>query len=110
MGNLTTRNARALVEARKNFKVANIFGQNWGPLYAVYSYGTHWPLFIYDSLSGKWFENEDRHSVTTSAHRSKTRPSAKTELRSVEWMRECLDAGGEALLEEQRLLASLPLC
>lgn len=107
---ITTRNARALVEARKNFKAANIFGQNWGPLYAVYSYGTHWPLFIYDSLSNKWFENEDRYSNTTSRHRSLTRPAARTELRSCSWMKDCLEAGGERLLEESRLLASLPLC
>lgn len=106
---LTTRNARALVQVRKNFKAANIFGQNWGPLYVVYSYGTHWPLYIYDSLSDKWFENEDRYSTTTSKHRTLTRPNAKTLLRSCSWMKACIEAGGADLLEEQRLLASLPL-
>ena len=47
---------------------------NGESMYVVYSYGDHWPLFIYHHLTDTWFENEDRCSVTTSKHRSKLHP------------------------------------
>jgi len=42
--------------------------------YVVFSYGGHWPLFIYDYGTQRWFENDDRYSKTTSKHRSKAHP------------------------------------
>ena len=43
-------------------------------LYVVYSYGPHWPMFIYDTETDQWFENGDKYSVTTSKHTNKIRP------------------------------------
>ena len=58
--------------------------------YVVYSYGDHWPLFIAMTLvpygPDVWFENKDRHSVTTSKHRSQTHPHQPTTLLSTEHM------------------------
>jgi hypothetical protein len=107
---VSTINCRTSVQQKANFKAANVYGLNIGDLYVVYSYGTHWPLFIFDRLSGKWFENEDRYSTTTSKHRTQAHPLATTEKRSLTWMKSCVDCGGEALLEEHRALAALPLC
>ena len=46
------------------------YGEWRGSLYAVFSYGEHWPLFIYDSRTKQWFENQGKYSSTTSRHRT----------------------------------------
>ena len=81
----SNRNARASVQARNVFDASNTFGRIVGPLYVVYSYGVHWPLFVYEG--GVWYENEDRYSVTTSKHRSQLHPLLETEPRSVTWLK-----------------------
>ena len=43
-------------------------------LYVVYSYGAHWPLYVYLKASAQWFGNQDRYSVTTSQHRHQVMP------------------------------------
>ena len=77
---VNNREARRLVQAARPFTANNIFAVNVFhaevPHYIVYSYGTHWPLFIY--VAGKWYENSDRHSVTTSKHRSLCHPHMET--------------------------------
>jgi len=46
--------------------------------YAVYSYGPHWPLFIYSNVTGRWYENTDRYGTTTSKHHSQAHPHCDT--------------------------------
>jgi hypothetical protein len=73
--------ARPLVQNLKPFKGNNTFGEIIGEVYAVFSYGHHWPLFV--NVNGQWYENGDRYSVTTSKHRSQLHPLTTTEIRSV---------------------------
>lgn len=99
----TRQQARAKVQAREPFKTSNrqLFARWVSPnLYVVYSYSTHWPLFMWDGF--KWFENEDGFSATTSRHRSYTHPHQPTELRSATWLRDFIAA------EEARHFESLP--
>lgn len=42
------------------------------PLYVVYSYGRHWPLFA--NWKGVWFANKDKASRTTSKHYGQAHP------------------------------------
>jgi len=56
-----------------NRTVYSIRYENAG-IYAVYSYGNHWPLWVYDWNSNQWYENVDKYSVTTSRHASHTKP------------------------------------
>jgi hypothetical protein len=42
------------------------------PLYVVYSYGRHWPLWA--NWRGLWFGNTDKYGPTTSKHYSQTHP------------------------------------
>lgn len=56
-------------------------------LYVVYSYGAHFPLFIYHYATDTWFENEDRYSVTTSKHRSQAHPLVPTKKASTTFMK-----------------------
>ena len=36
--------------------------------YVVYSYGEHFPMYVYDDEVEMWFGNEDKYSPTTSKH------------------------------------------
>ena len=69
----TNTRSRAYVQSTLAFKAHNLSAEWRGPLYVVLSYG-YWPLFIYDQRSGKWYENSDRYSVTTSKQRSQSHP------------------------------------
>jgi hypothetical protein len=42
--------------------------------YTVYSYGRHFPMFVWDSKVQKWYGNKDKSSRTTSKHMNKLRP------------------------------------
>lgn len=46
-----------------------------GRVYVIYSYGLHFPIYVYDELSQHWLGNQDKYSRTTSTHQSKYRPS-----------------------------------
>ena len=83
------RTSRPYVQRTEPFKNSNgqLYAEWYGKpndvedslsRYVVYSYGVHWPLFVYVPSVGLWFENTDRHSVTTSKHRSQTHPHCDT--------------------------------
>jgi hypothetical protein len=89
--------ARSSVQERTSFLGNNLFGQ-WThndaqpySKYVVYSYGYHWPLFIYER--GVWYENIDKHSVTTSKHRTQTHPLVDTVAMTLEDMLTIRDHG-----------------
>ena len=82
---------RTLVQSRQPFNGNNLFGVylegnealNLTPRYVVYSYGTHWPLFVWQACDhgselGQWFENQDRYSVSTSKHHTQSHPHYPT--------------------------------
>ena len=90
MPKITNKQARAFVQNLKPFATSRrtLYAEWQTPtLYAVFSYGPHWPLFIYDVEDGTWFENEDKYGVTTTQHRNHTHPRTKTELRSTNYLR-----------------------
>jgi hypothetical protein len=82
--------ARPLVQAKEDFTNHNgqLYGEWKGILYVVYSYGPHWPLFVYDAKYDVWFENEDKYSPTTTKHRTQTHPLTDTTKLCAQDMRE----------------------
>lgn len=72
----TLKQAVELVKDKKEFKSGNVFAINYPVTgyYAVFSYGLHWPLFIYDYKKGQWYGNNAKYSVTTSKHYNKLNP------------------------------------
>jgi hypothetical protein len=94
---------REYVRNMKEFTGNNLFarytcatpGTTSEIFYVVYSYGSHYPLFIYHCSTKTWFENEDRYSVTTSKHRSQAHPLplVPTKKASTQFMRRMLDVG-----------------
>ena len=64
---------------------SNIFTENSGKLpdnpttddnlYIVYSYGWHFPMYIYCRQADLWYGNSDKYSASTSKHQSQARPT-----------------------------------
>jgi hypothetical protein len=81
------RHCRPYVQARKAFTNSNgqLYAVNHTPmLYVVYSYGDHWPLFVWDGFD--WYENEEKYSPTTGRHRSYANPYQPTIKRTRKWL------------------------
>lgn len=107
---IANRDARRYVQSRTTFVGSNLFGYTFTDRfapegmqdgYAVFSYGVHWPLFIYSH--GMWFENEERHSVTTSKHRSQSHPHCPTVFLSHHWMKKLFNEGFQAIAKARIL-------
>lgn len=84
MKRIANNKARQAVSALQEFKGSNTFGV-WENefCYAVYSYGKHFPLYVYDGISHAWFGNYDRYSVSTSKHLSQLRPNLDSDIPSI---------------------------
>ena len=106
---IANRDVRQFVQRLHPFEGNNLFAQyrpeGNGVRYIVYSYGDHWPLFIH--AGDTWFENEDKHSVTTSKHRTQAHPHCPTVLLSTKWMLQ-LAKGGYAAIAKARVLQGEP--
>lgn len=88
--------ARQFVISRTEFTTPRYFsrqmrGMNGGQFYAVFSYGLHFPLWVYDYESAQWIVNSDKYSHTTSRQRNflapqnpnATFPATTQELRNI---------------------------
>jgi len=72
MEKVANKNCRNLVEKRQEFDGSNLYARNIGKLYIVYSWGKHYPMFIF--RKGWWYENSDSYSRSTGRHHSNARP------------------------------------
>lgn len=84
--NLTNHECVAYAARREDFsnKGGSIYGKDisrWdadiGPqvvTFTVYSYGTHFPMYVYDYATQRWYGNSSKYSRTTSKHQSIMRP------------------------------------
>ena len=81
---VSNNRSRPFVQNKKEFKGNNLFAVNKGDKYVVYSYGEHFPLFVFSN--GTWYENEDRYSVTTSKQKTQSHPLCKTKKVSTKWL------------------------
>lgn len=108
---IANRDARQFVQRLHPFEGNNLFAQFFcadtssahpgDHGYIVFSYGTHWPLFIH--CNGVWYENEERASRTTSKHRTQTHPHQPTVLLSTAWLKRLARGGYKAIAKERIL-------
>lgn len=78
----SNKNCRQEVANRNVFVANNIFSEyittnaDGTPVdpcrYVVYSYGKHFPMYIYEQ--GTWYANCDKYSPSTSRHQSQANP------------------------------------
>jgi hypothetical protein len=91
--------------ARIPFKNGNLFGEEIGNIYAVFSYGYHFPLAVYANNRRVWYTNEDKWSPTTTRHQSLVRQflGGGTEPRSTSWLKGIISAEREELVPEPQI-------
>lgn len=78
------KDVRPNVRSRTPFLASNMHGdyitsysETGTPItlgYAVFSYGAHFPMYVYDYEHHVWVGNSDKYSVTTSKHQSLANP------------------------------------
>lgn len=71
----TNASCRPLVDSRTPFQGSNMYAEWRGKCYVVFSYGSHFPMYIYDPEAGIWFGNRDKYSTSTTRQQSQARPS-----------------------------------
>jgi len=62
---------------RRHFKTNNetVYTQTYREMYIVYSYGLHWPMYVYDDASQSWFGNSTKYNKpTTNRHTTLAKP------------------------------------
>lgn len=70
-----------------------------GLRYVVYSYGAHWPLFIWCDDSLQWYSNSDKYGTTTSKHYTQSHPRQATTPLSLPAMKALAFHGYAALVQ-----------
>lgn len=98
METTTNRGAATYASRRQLFQTRHrsVFPVDTDDLYIVYSYGYHWPIYVYDKATGQWFGNESKYSVTTTRHLSDVKPAPHHEITwlTVEQVVDLVDSGG----------------
>ena len=83
---VSNNKARDYVNGFKEFQGSNMQGRWLGlgngreyphDVYVVFSYGSHFPMYIYDAREQKWIGNKDKYSRSTTRHQSQGRPSGE---------------------------------
>ena len=72
--------------------------------YVVYSYGGHWPLYVWDGGVQRWFVNGDVFSRTTSRHKTQACPDMKGEsalVVGVQYIKELMFGGYVRFIKER---------
>ena len=99
---VSNNKARDYVNILEEFQGSNMFAKWVGKvidnettdhmLYVVYSYGSHFPMYVYDKTEDKWIGNKDKYSRSTTRHQSLARPSGEDimwldtdEIKNVVW-------------------------
>ena len=95
----TLREAGVEVRRKAEFTGNNIYGRwftddntehSW---YVVYSYGDHFPMYVYDESAGLWFGNRDKYSPSTSRHQSACHPPEVNAWYSTDFMKRLARSG-----------------
>ena len=83
---VSNNKARDYVNGYKEFQGSNMFSKwldigngrmEMKSLYVIYSYGSHFPMYVWDNVEKKWIGNKDKYSQSTTRHQSLGRPSGE---------------------------------
>lgn len=75
--NINNSDVKKHINKLENFETKNktMYSVKSEKQYAVFSYGYHFPMYVYDIESEVWLGNSDKYSRTTSSHQNHARPS-----------------------------------
>lgn len=79
---VANKRCREYVQQRTPFQGSNLWGVWHNSTlieyndrhFVVYSYGHHFPIYIFDEATNQWFANRDKYSQSTTRHQSQARP------------------------------------
>ena len=81
---IANKNGSIYTTNKEEFNGSNTFAVAYGcnenngfSVYVVYSYGYHFPMYVFKG--GKWYENGDKYSQSTSKQQNQLRPSIQGE-------------------------------
>lgn len=101
MHKIANSSARGFVQRCEEFNGSSLFAR-WKEdirQYVVYSYGSHWPMFIWED--GAWYETSGKYSQTTTRHHSHCHPHCDTILLTPLEMSRVLSYGARKFLLER---------
>jgi len=92
---VANKDAKQYVDNLEKFDGSNLWSDYscGGSLYIVYSYNTHYPMYVYDKTVDVWYENTTWWSKTTLKHKSQARPSAECQELDNDDMKEYVERG-----------------
>ena len=109
----TNPKVRPHVQAKQPFTANNIFGE-WTrmgieypetageEMYVVYSYGRHFPMYVFIPSVNRWFANVDKYSITTSKHKGQAHPHESCKEVDTMFLRDVLYMGfGNAVIRHE---------
>lgn len=81
------------------------YEKNGNHLFVVYSYGYHFPIYVYDEQSQEWYGNQDKYSRTTTRHQTLARPSTPNKIKNLSTYNLCrlITLGGVAGVVARRI-------
>jgi hypothetical protein len=71
---VSNKNAYQYINNLEAFHASNLYGEWRGNTYVVFSYGEHFPIYIWDDVVYKWIGNMDKYSHSTTRHQSLAKP------------------------------------
>lgn len=88
--------ARKYVSDRKPFTNTNktMWGERYDDMYIAYSYGEHYPMYVYDYNAEQWFGNSQKSSRTTQRHKTQAMPDGDIRFANTDTLRAMILAGG----------------
>ena len=113
MSRIANSDAGRYVSQRAPFITNNktMYSEFNGDLYVVYSYGQHFPMYVFDTTTHMWFGNSDKYSRTTSQHQSKAHPQQTIDAwLDTDAMQRFIRAGGYVNACADRILGDAHVC
>jgi hypothetical protein len=80
---------------------ASWYGDSSSNRYVVFSYGPHWPMYVWCVRTRQWYGNQGKTSRTTSRHMTQARPKGYIKWLSAGQMRAIASMGTLGFLKER---------
>lgn len=93
---INNMDTRTSVLRKEEFTAHSIFSRRTKDVYAVYSWGNHFPMYAFDFIAGYWIGNKDKYSRSTTKHQSLCRPPEVKHWFHTKELIDCVDNNGIA--------------
>lgn len=90
------KDMRHCISAKREFKSysGSVYAKHHQDLYIVFSYGEHFPMYVFDFNTRSWYGNGDKYSPTTSRHQSQANPGVVSDWLDTDTLKRLINLGG----------------